>query len=334
MFLSDNQRRVSGAAPVQITWAHWRLGWSRLLSENQEIFHQQILKKVVTSDRVTLCCWPCGSERKSLGVGCRGVKYYAANLLYPKALWEEIMAETPEASETMRIMSKKKSSQAAVTCFLTTRLSRERLYWPSDSQPPQAVTSLVSLILACWVLSNIMVWRCSDMRWIKLMRSRLLSGHFLSAHWHSAPPNQAKIPWCPSHDGSLEMMNHVQWVLQCTKVPFISMLLKWWRAIKSVVASEEAMMVINKVFFLFKHYKVLISEKFGYNSSHLEVLSHRLWDQLIIIIIIITMASTSSQMTYQVPQIYTWGNIGCRCLECFRASCLNVEQLSTSAATL
>lgn len=68
-------------------------------------------KKVVKYDRVTLCCWPCVSERNILRVERRGVRHYAANLLYPKALLEKVMPETPEA---MR-------NNDAVNCFLTAR---------------------------------------------------------------------------------------------------------------------------------------------------------------------------------------------------------------------
>lgn len=267
MFLSDNQRRVSRAAPVQITWAQWRLGWSRLLSENQEIFRwtgfpPANLKKggnIWSCHTLLLTLWKWKEEPWSW--------VQRRQVLCSKPSLSKSFVGRDNGRDTWGIRNNEDHVQGKKLpgcCYLfpadQTQQRKTRLF--IDHQTHSHLRQWHHWYHWFLHVEYFPILWCSDMRWIKLMRSRLLSGHFLSAHWHSAPPNQAKIPWCPSHDGSLEMMNHVQWVLQCTKVPFISMLLKWWRAIKSVVASEEAMMVINKVFFLFKHYKVLISEKF------------------------------------------------------------------------
>lgn len=110
--------------------------WKLWKSRDELDFHQHLFKKkVVKYDPVTLCCWPRVSERNILRVERRGVRHYAANLLYPKALLEKIMPETPEAmrnnEDHVKETGKKKlvsrtafhtlflNCHDAVNCFLT-----------------------------------------------------------------------------------------------------------------------------------------------------------------------------------------------------------------------
>lgn len=82
-------------------------------------FHQRFFKKVVKCDPATLCCWFWVSERNSLQVERRGVKHYAANLLYPKALLETIILETPEATWSNESCHVKEKNILKVTSFQT-----------------------------------------------------------------------------------------------------------------------------------------------------------------------------------------------------------------------